>query len=123
MIPFHKIYGYIFKSFNINSETEAVERLKDEGIKRIMIIKRSWIFGLAMIWAPILIIFIGFLNLYISYFSYSDKNLRYAILIGVSFSLLLFVFSVWSYLSHFRKIYDVPRIESDTGRLFSLLQE
>lgn len=123
MIPFHKIYSTIFKSFNINSETETIERLNDEWIKKIMVIKRSWIFWLAMIWVPLLILILSFTNIYISYFSYKDLNLKYSLLIWVAFSLLLFIFSVWSYLAHFRQVYDAPRIETDTQKLIASLKE
>ncbi len=123
MIPFHKIYSAIFKSFNINSETETIERLQNEWVKKFIIIKRSWIFWLAMIWVPVLILIISLCNIYISYFSYKDINLKYSLMIGVIFSLLLFIFSVWSYLTHFRKVYDAPRIETDTSKLIISLEE
>lgn len=123
MIPFHKIYGAIFKSFDISSETETVARLREEGVKKIMIIKRSWIFGLAMIWIPMLIILLSACNMYISYSYHRDEVLRYSFLFGVGISLVLFVFSVWSYLSHFRVIYDVPRIETDEAKLRSWLHD
>ena len=123
MIPFHKIYSAIFKSFNINSETETIGRLKSEWAKKVMIIKRSWIFWLAMIWVPFLILILWFLNIYISYFSYKDINLKYSLLIGVIFSLFLFIFSVWSYLAHFRAVYDVPKVENDMDKIMKSLEE
>lgn len=123
MIPFHKIYSAIFKSFNINSETETIGRLKSEWAKKVMIIKRSWIFWLAMIWVPFLILILWFLNIYISYFSYKDINLKYSLLIGVIFSLFLFIFSVWSYLAHFRAVYNVPKVENDMDKIMKSLEE
>ena len=124
MFPFHKLYSAIFKSFDISSETETVVRLREEDVKKIMIIKRSWIFGLAMIWIPVLIVFISVCNISISYFYYrGDEALRYALLIWVSLSLVLFIFSVWSYLSHFRVIYDIPRIETDEAKLTEWLHQ
>ncbi len=122
MIPFHKIYSAIFKSFNINSETETIGRLKWEWVQKVMIIKRSWIFWLAMIWVPFLILWLSLANIYISYFSYKDLNLKYSLLIGVTFSILLFVFSVWSYLSHFRQVYDAPRVENDMEKVIKSLE-
>ena len=70
-----------------------------------------------------MIIFISACNLYISYFSYPDNTLRYSLLIGVSFSLVFFVFSVWGYLSHFREVYDVPKISAETDELIDKLHE
>lgn len=123
MIPFDKIYSAIFKSFNIKSETETIERLEKEWVKKIMVIKRSWIFWLAMIWVPLLILFISASNIYISYFSYKDEMLKNSLFLWVLFSLLLFIFSVWSYLMHFRQVYDFPRIETDIVRLSQSLNE
>ncbi len=123
MIPFHKIYALIFKSFNINSETETIARLRGEWVEKIMIIKRSWIFGLAMIWIPLLIVGISSVNIYISYFYYKDALLQYSLLIWVAVSLSLFVFSVWSYLSHFKGVYDIPRIEIDRAKMDTWLEE
>lgn len=117
MIPFDKLYSLIFKSFNIKSETETIERLEKEWVKKMMVIKRSWIFWLAMIWVPILILLISASNIYISYFSYNDEILRNSLFVWVLFSLLLFVYSVWSYLMHFRQVYDVPRVETDIPSL------
>jgi hypothetical protein len=44
MIPFHIIYSWLFKSFRIDGETELVDRLMADGYKKLIIIKRSWIF-------------------------------------------------------------------------------
>ena len=82
MFPFHRLYSAIFKSFDISSETTTVARLREEGVKKIMIIKRSWIFGLAMIWIPLIILLIAACNISISYFYYrGDEALRYGLLI------------------------------------------
>lgn len=56
MIPFDKIYSWLFKSFNISGETELIERLVGDGYAEIMIIKRSWIFALFILWIPIVIL-------------------------------------------------------------------
>jgi hypothetical protein len=78
-----------------------------------MIIKRSWIFALAMIWIPILILFISGVNIFLALNYYRDDILKYSLMIGVMFSVLLFIFSVWNYLRHFREIYDAPKVTSD----------
>lgn len=117
MFPFHKIYSAIFKSFNIHSETDALKRLIEDGVTKVMIIKRSWIFGLAMIWIPILIAIIGGANIAIVLTNKVNPYFGYPILIGVSVSLIFFVISVVVYILHFRAIYDVPHIEENLESL------
>jgi hypothetical protein len=56
MIPFDRIYSWLFKSFNISGETELIDRLIQEGYQELMIVKRSWIFALYMLWIPVLIL-------------------------------------------------------------------
>ncbi len=56
MIPFDKIYSWLFKSFNISGETELISRLVRDGYTHIMIVKRSWIFALFMLWIPLVIL-------------------------------------------------------------------
>lgn len=123
MIPFHLIYSFLFKSFNIKSESETIEHLRDEGVTSVIIIKRSWIFALKMIWIPILIGCIASINIYIALAYFTDAGLKNTLLIGVGISVVLFLFSVISYLLHFRKIYAAPKIENDLNKLLENLKE
>ncbi len=122
MIPFDRIYSFFFKSFNIDSETETIERLMKEWIKEIMILKRSWIFALKTIWIPILLLIIGGMNIFISIFYIKDSLLRSILISGVSLSLVLFIISVILYLYRFRKTYSFPKIENASEEFLGKLK-
>lgn len=113
MIPFHKIYSWLFKSFNISWETILVDRLVAQWYKEIMIIKRSWIFALFTLWLPIVILILSWISVYIAYRSISIDAIRYTLIGGnVLMALILMVSSI-SYIRHFRSIYHEPKIVTD----------
>lgn len=122
MIPFDRIYSFFFKSFNIDSETETIIRLKEEWVKEMMIIKRSWIFALKTIWIPMFLIAIGSTNIFISLFYIKDSLLQSILITGVSVSLILFIISVILYLYRFRKTYSFPKIENNIEGLIEKLK-
>ncbi len=113
MIPFHKIYSAIFKSFDLQSETNTIQHLIKDGVSRVLIIKRSWIYALALIWIPLIILIVGGANIVTAMLYHKDALVAYSLIGGVSISLLLFILSVWSYLVHFRAIYSRASIRTD----------
>jgi hypothetical protein len=122
MIPFHKIYSLIFKSFDLKSETNTIKNLIKDGVSRVLIVKRSWIYALASIWVPLLIIIIAIANIATALFYHKDLITQYSLIIGIGFSVLLFIFSVWNYILHFREIYRRPRVRTDYGKLLEELE-
>jgi hypothetical protein len=50
---------------------------------------------------------------------HKDMTVAYSLIIGVGISVLLFVFSVWNYLLHFRALYSTARVRTD----FDVLME
>lgn len=123
MIPFHKLYSLIFKSFDVKSETNTIKNLIAENVTRLMIIKRSWIFALMIIWLPVLILSIAILNITVALSYHKDPITQYSVIIGVGISVLLFIFSVWNYIAHFRQIYHTPKIRTDFDVLLKELEE
>ncbi len=123
MIPFHKLYSLIFKSFDLKSETNTIKNLIEEKVTRLMIVKRSWIFALMIIWLPLLLLITAICNITIAFTYHTDTITQYSIIIGVGISILLFVFSVWNYIAHFRKIYRTPTIRTDFDNLLAELEE
>lgn len=83
MIPFHKLYSLIFKSFDLSSETNTIKNLITDGVSRVLIIKRSWIYALALIWIPILILLIAIANIYTALGYHKDVTTQYSLIIGV----------------------------------------
>ncbi len=122
MIPFHKLYSLIFKSFDLKSETNTIKNLIDEGVSRVLIIKRSWIYALALILTPLLILLIAIANITTALTYHKDIVTQYSLIIGVGLSVLLFIFSVWNYIIHFREIYSTPTVRTDYDTLLSELE-
>ena len=123
MIPFHKLYSMIFKSFDVKSETNTIKNLVAENVTRLMIVKRSWIFALMIIWLPILILLTAILNIIVALSYHKDPIIQYSVIIWVSVSVLLFIFSVWNYIAHFRQIYHTPKVRTDFDVLLKELEE
>ena len=123
MIPFHKIYSALFKSFDLQSETNTIRHLIGDGISRVLIIKRSWIYALALIWIPFLLLIIAGMNIMTALIYHKDTLVQYSLIIGVSISVLLFVFSVWNYLLHFRALYSTARVRTDFDVLITELEQ
>jgi hypothetical protein len=89
-----------------------------------MIIKRSWIYALLLWWIPTLVLLAGTGNIYlaITYFA-KDALYMYTISLGVCISLVLFLWSAWSYIQHFRQIHTYVGIESDIPALLVKLEQ
>lgn len=117
MIPFDIIYTWLFKSFNISWETDLIERLVRDWYTQIMIIKRSWIFALLMMWMPIVILILSGISIWIAFDSIDILAIKYTLILwNILMSLILIVSSVF-YISHFRRIHGEPVIETDTTKL------
>jgi hypothetical protein len=117
MIPFDKIYSWLFKSFNISGETELIERLVRAGYTQIMIIKRSWVFAFLMLWIPIVILGLSGLSVWIAYDSIDISLIKYTLIVGNILMSLILIVSSTLYISHFRKIHEEPTIETDSSHL------
>ena len=113
MIPFHKIYSWLFKSFNISWETILTDRLIAEWYQEIMIIKRSWIFSLFTLWLPIIILILSWISIYIAYSSISIDIIKYTLIGGNILMAMILLISSISYIWHFRSIHHEPQIVTD----------
>ena len=121
MIPFHHIYSWFFKSFRINGETELIDRLISEGYAHILIIKRSWIFALFVLWIPIVILILSCISIAIAFYSLSPSGLQYIIIGGNILMSCILVVSSWSYIRHFREIQSSASISTDPVSLRAAL--
>jgi len=117
MIGFHNIYSWLFKSFRISSETELVERLITEWYSRIMIIKRSWIFFLFVIWIPVFILILSGLSVWIALYSISISYIQYTIILWNILMSSVFVISTFNYIRHFREIQSSAIISENIQEL------
>ncbi len=117
MIPFHRIYSWLFKSFRISSETELIDRLIEEGEKTIMIVKRSWIFWLFIAWLPLVIIGLSWISIYIAITQLTIDVIRYPIIIGNILLTTIIILSTLRYITHFRDIHGNTWIVTDVRKL------
>ena len=122
MIPFHSIYSWLFKSFRISGETELIDRLIAEGQTRVMIIKRSWIFALFVLWIPLSILLLSGLSIWIASVSIAIPSIRSIIVGGnILMATILFV-SSWNYIRHFREIQSMAVLSEDPISLIKYLE-
>lgn len=117
MIPFHKLYSWLFKSFNISWETILIERLINEWHQKYMIIKRSWIFWLFMLWMPLFVVILSCTSIYIALTQVTLSNLQYFIVGGNILMSVLVTISSLNYVRHFKSIHHEPEIINDPHRL------
>lgn len=117
MLPFHHIYSWFFKSFRINWETELIDRLISEGYSSIMIIKRSWIFALFILWVPFVILGLSGLSIWIALYSLSPSGIQYIIIGGNILMSIILIVSSWIYIRHFRDIQSSATISTDVTSL------
>lgn len=113
MIPFHRIYSWLFKSFNISGETLLIDRLISEWYQEFMIIKRSWIFALFMLWIPLAILGLSGASIFIAYTSIDIESIKYTLISGNILMAFILVISSLNYIRHFRSIHYEPYITHD----------
>lgn len=117
MIPFNRLYSWLFKSFNISGETALIDRLISEWYEEIMIIKRSWIFALFMIWLPMAILGLSWLSIYIAYDSIDIASIKYTLIGGNILMSMILIGSSLNYIIHYRSIHDGSHNITDTQGL------
>lgn len=113
MIPFHRIYSWLFKSFSIAGEAKLIERLIWEWYTRMMLIKRSWIFILFVLWEPLVILLLSILSIWIAYDSIDIVEIKYTIIIGNILMSTILIVSSFIYIKHFREIHGQAHIIDD----------
>lgn len=123
MIPFHIIYSWLFKSFRISGETELIDRLLQDEHKKLMIVKRSWIFALFVLWLPIVILMLSGISIYIVQESIRIEYIRYMIIGGNILMGIILIISSWNYIRHFRETQSTAIISKDIEKLQDTLKQ
>ena len=114
MIPFDKIYAWLFKSFSIHEESRIIEELIKEGKgSRMMLVKRSWIFIFFVIWMPVLVFLLSGISMWIAYDSIDILAIKYSIIIGNLIISTILIFSTFFYILHYRDIHRVSSVTND----------
>lgn len=77
MITFRKIYELLFSSFRVSNSRDLLNELEQEKTEKIIIIKRSWIYGLFMSFIFILIVIILGININLIIINHSSLYILY----------------------------------------------
>lgn len=117
MIPFHKIYGWLFKSFSIDSEITLIDRLVESGYQHIMLVKRSWIFILFVLWMPLIVFLLSMMSIWFASSSISHVLIKSTIIIGNILMSVILLISSFLYIRYFRNIHGAPSIETDMEKV------
>jgi hypothetical protein len=65
MLNFKSIFEFFFKSFVVARDIQMIERLKQDGFENVLLIKRSWLYGLASLFWLIPLLIVGGVNIFL----------------------------------------------------------
>lgn len=119
MIPFHRIYSWLFKSFAIGQENKIIEQFIEQWYQKIMIIKRSWFFVLwIFITRGILIFSLSLVSTWIAWNNIEIKEFQYVITFSNIIMAVIMFLSSFIYLRHFRRVHsNTDKIITDLDKL------
>lgn len=82
-----------------------------------MIVKRSWIFALFVLWLPIFILILSGVSIWIALYSIDILYIQYTIIGGNVLMSIILIVSTWNYIRHFREIQSSAIITDDARKL------
>lgn len=123
MLNFRKLYELIFKSFDVAADTELVAQLEADWADKMIIIKRSWIFGILISGKFIAMLLIMIANIYLIYLNFPNITTASILIWILSFNMIYWIYSVLSYFAKFRKIYSRDKKIISASELKIELQE
>ncbi len=123
MFNFKALYEFIFKSFVVARDIEMIERLKKDGYSTILLIKRSWLYGLASSLWLIPLFILGGVNAFLIIRHFGSGN-EFGIVLAsiVGINILWTVYSSFSYLREYRDSYSRSNKILHTDDLLAQLQ-
>lgn len=121
MLNFRKLYEFIFKPFDIARDTELVENYANEGVRFIMLIKRSWIYGLFVSGTLLVITGIAIVNLTLMNQHFDGKWEGYIAMTLLAINIVLSVAVSLRYLIYFRRVYGTGNDVTDIHTLHAKL--
>ncbi len=104
----YNIYKTLFKWFIIEKDYNILSKLKNDGVTQLMIIKKSWIFGLLISWVLLVTVTIGIFNIIAIYdLSVFIKTsiLLYIIIWIIIYSIVSLILNSVLFLIHFKRTY------------------
>lgn len=112
LINFKRWLEIVFKSFDVSADTKAIERLKQDWIRFLMVIKRHWIYGILHSWRVLVVLILSFVNAYLLIFG-ENHNIFWSIIAWfLVINVIFWFYIILNYLYNFYKIYgSTPCIE------------
>lgn len=105
MLTFSKIHESIFSSFRINDTSHFLNELEQEKIEKVIIIKRSWVFGLFVSMIFFLIILVTGMNIYYMAMHHSSPYIFYGLVGLIIINVVWELFSGILYIVRFRRLH------------------
>ncbi len=106
MITFRKIYELLFSSFRVSNSRDLLNELEQEKTEKIIIIKRSWIYGLFMSFIFILIVIILGININLIIINHSSLYILYGFVGIIIINVIWIIYSGIRYVIRFRKAHN-----------------
>lgn len=103
MITFRKIYETVFSSFHVSDSRHFLDELENEKIEEVIIIKRSWIYGIYMSLVFFLILGTMGVNIYLMRLNYSSPYFFYWVVGVIVINVIFIIFSGIHYVIDFRR--------------------
>lgn len=69
MLNFRKTFEFLFKSFDISWDTKTIEKMEQEWVRFLMVIKRHWLYTVIHSWRVIVVAVVAVINAYLLVFS------------------------------------------------------
>jgi len=118
----YKTYKLLFKWFIIEKDYNLLNKLKNDWIIELLIIKKSWIFWLLISWVLLFTIIIGVFNIIaiynLSQFIWLDIIL-YIIIWIIIYSIISLIFNSIIFLIHFKKTYWNLNVIRDINKVIN----
>lgn len=123
-INFIRIYEFIFKSFDVSSDTRMIKKIEAEGQKYAMIVKRDWIYALLISWWRMpAVLLIALANCILLYLNLGASVFTWIAIWLISYNTLSWVLASISYIVKYKKLYKGWFKIKDVYTLKNQLQE
>lgn len=112
-INFRWAFEFLFKSFDISGDTKLIEKMEDEGIRFLMLIKRHWVYAVWHSWRVLVVAIITLINIYLLAFSESNHDtLSYVLAFLLAINISYWIVIVIGYIKNYYTIQGAkPYIE------------
>lgn len=105
MLNFQKIYEWFFNSFRMNGGTHLIRIFEQEHVKHLMIIRRSWIYGILINLLFIPIVAATVVNISFILMDFASNPVIGSLSIGIiAFGALLLIYSGSVHIFRFHKV-------------------